>query len=238
MQPLSGVRQGCPLSPLFFGLFISPIIHKLSDVLEYVQVLLYADDLIIIVKCDPAEGVKIFILVWAKVQEFSTFSGLHTNLDKSNILLQGRWDATHRLQLLSTGLKIAKRYKYLGDHLRCQNGRRGVRPNAVKGDWAFSMQSWAMSLEERVELLQSWMLPLLVYPARILFRDENVIWAIKTIHNIALKLNSWGITTDIPFHPKDQGEMDLAPPPIFLCCGNFPPFLCAMYARRRFFRCV
>ena len=52
--------------------------------------------------------------MWAKVQEFSTFSALHTNLDKSNLLLKRQWDVTHRVQLLSTGLKIAEKYKYLG----------------------------------------------------------------------------------------------------------------------------
>ena len=60
-----------------------------TDVSEYLDILLYLDDPIICIECDPAEGVRIFILMWAKVQEFSTFSGLHTYLDKSNILLKG-----------------------------------------------------------------------------------------------------------------------------------------------------
>ena len=81
---------------------------------------------------------------------------------------------------------------------------------------AFSVQSWAMSLEKRFEQLQSRILPLLVYPARVIFPDENVISAVKTIYNIALKLNSRGITTDILSHPKDQGGVVLAPQNTFM----------------------
>ena len=112
--PRSGVRQGCPFSPSVFAMLISPIIHKLMDLSVHVQVLLYADDLIIIIDCDPTTGVRVFLLVWSRIQEFSEVTGLYTNLDKSNILLKGQWDPVHRVQLLSTGLRIVEKYKYLG----------------------------------------------------------------------------------------------------------------------------
>ena len=57
------------------------------------HVLLCVDDLIIIIfECHLAEGTRVFLLVWTKVDKFSFFSGLQTNLDKSNILLKGQWD--------------------------------------------------------------------------------------------------------------------------------------------------
>ena len=141
------------------------------------------------------------------------------------------------MQLYSIGLKIANKYKHLGIILGANTAeemyglalRKATEPT-------FSMQSWVLSLEERVELLQFWILPLLVYPARVIFPNENVISAVKTIYNIALKLNSWGITTYILSHPKDQGGMDLAPPNTFMP-WQFS-FLCAMYTKRRLFRSV
>ena len=123
IHPRSGVRQGCPFSPSIFAMLISPIIHKLMDLSDHVQVLLYADDLIIIIDCDPNTGVRVFLLVWSRVQEFSTVTGLYTNLDKSNILLKGQWDPIHGVQLLSTGLKIVDKYKYLGIVLGATSGR-------------------------------------------------------------------------------------------------------------------
>ena len=77
---------------------------------------------------------------------------------------------------------------------------------------AFSMQPLALSLQERVELLQRWILPLLVYPARVVFPSENVLSAVKTIYHIALKVNSRVITTDILYHTKEQGGKELTPP--------------------------
>ena len=59
------------------------------------------------------------------------------------------------------------------------------------------MQSWSLSLADRVELLQSWILPLLVYPSRVVYPTDNVIAAVKTIYRVALKLSNWGVTLDI-----------------------------------------
>ena len=212
--PCSGVRQGCPFSPSVFAMLISRIIHKLMDLSVHVQVLLYADDLIIIIDCDPTTGVRVFLLVWKKIQEFSEVTCLFTNLDKSNILLKGQWDPVHRVQLLSTGLKIVEKYKYLGIVQGAKTAEEAYGPALRKATRrAFSMQSWSLSLADRVELLQSWILPVLVCPARVVYPSDNVIASVRTIYRVALKLSNWGITHDILSHSKDQEGLDLPPPP-------------------------
>ena len=94
------------------------------------------------------------------------------------------------------------------------------------------MQSWSLSLAERVELLQSWILPLLVYPSRVVYPTDNVIAAVKTIYRVALKLSNWGITLDILSHSKEQGGLELAPPTLS-CFGNFPLSLFVTSTRPR-----
>ena len=198
-------------------MLISPIIHKLMESFAHVQVLLYADDLIIIIDCDPNTRVRVFLVVWSRDQEFSEVTGLYTNPDKSNILLKGQWDPVHRVQLLSTGLKIVGKYKYLGMVLGATTTEEAYGPALKKATGrACSMQSRSLSLAERVELLQSWILPLLVNPSRVVYPTDNVIAAGQTIYQIALKLNNWGITLDILSHSKEQGGLELAPPDTFL----------------------
>ena len=146
---------------------------------------------------------RVFLLVWNKIQEFSEVTGLFTNLDKSNILLKGQWDPVHRVQLPSTGLKIVEKYKYLGIGLGAKTAEEAYGPALRKATGrAFSMQSWSLSLVDRVELLQSWILPVLVYPARVVYPSDNVIAAVRTIYQVALKLSNWGITLDILSHSK------------------------------------
>ena len=51
------------------------------------QVLLYADDLLIVVTGEPENAVSIFLLVWGSVRAFSRYSGLHVNYKKSAVFL-------------------------------------------------------------------------------------------------------------------------------------------------------
>ena len=55
-----------------------------------------------------------------------------------------------------------------------------------------------------------------MYPARVIFPVKKVIDSLKTIYNVALGLNSWGLTQDILALPEYQGGLNLAQPQHFL----------------------
>ena len=160
-------------------------------------------------------------------------------MDKSNILLKGQWDPVHRVQLLSTGLRIVEKYKYLGIVLRATTAEEAYGPALRKATGrAFSMQSWSLSLADPVEFLQSWILPVLVYPARVVYPSDNVAEAVKTIYRVALKLSNWGITLDILSQGKDQGGLELAPPDTFLLWQFSTIFIRHIYKAEVIPKCV
>ena len=92
IYPSSGVRQGCPLCLSIFAMLISPLAQKLTSISEHVQVLLYADDLLIIIVGAPNQAVFVFILARADIKIFYKFSRLRVNCKKSALLSKdARW---------------------------------------------------------------------------------------------------------------------------------------------------
>ena len=53
--------------------------------------LLYADDLLIIIWCPPAEGINTILRAMHVLQLFTDRSGLRINHSKSPLLLKGVW---------------------------------------------------------------------------------------------------------------------------------------------------
>ena len=97
-------------------------------------------------------------------------------------------------------------YTYLGIKLGYVAPEEAFAPALQKAlGRAHSMQHWNLTLKERVFLLKMWILPVLVYPARVIFPVKKVVDSLKTIYNIALGLNSWGLTQDILALPESQG---------------------------------
>ena len=85
-------------------------------------------------------------------------------------------------------------------------------------------KTFGRGFEERVHLLQLWMVPLLVFPARAVFPTEQVITSLETIHTVPLKTTSWGLTHDPPALPVKEGGMSLPDPKPFLPWQLSTPF--------------
>lgn len=121
----TGVKQGDPLSPLLFGLFIDRVEQFLHDKLptvgvqllhRMVQVLLYADDLAIM--AETAEGMQQML---QGLSDFCKATGMQVNIKKSEVVVfnscfcspsQIRLAQTLRYQ--DTVLAMKKSFIYLG----------------------------------------------------------------------------------------------------------------------------
>ena len=73
-----------------------------------------------------------------------------------------------------------------------------ARQKAVGG--AYSLQHWVPTLEERVQLLQLWIPPLLFFPARVGFPTEQVVSSLQTFCNGALAATSLGLSHTTHWH--------------------------------------
>ena len=87
------------------------------------------------------------------------------------------------------------------------------------------MQSQAVSFPERVMLLKLWILPLLVFPARVVFPTDSDIGTLKIVHNLAPRLTSWDLTHDILALPSCNGGYSLPQPKTFLYWQHSTIFL-------------
>ncbi|MCO5610738.1 hypothetical protein L7F22_064979 [Adiantum nelumboides] len=85
-----GVKQGCPLSPTLFGLYIDEIVdfiqHRGGDGVEIggttLHILLYADDIVLV--AESAEGLQQHLLA---LDDFCLQRGLSVNLGNTKVLI-------------------------------------------------------------------------------------------------------------------------------------------------------
>ena len=132
-------------------------------------------------------------------------------------MIVGPWETSEQELLDATGINVQTAYTYLGVKLGYVAPEEAFAPALQKAlRRAHSMQHWNLTLKERVFLLKMWILLVLVYPARVIFPVKKVVDSLKTIYNIALGLNSWGLTQDILALPESQGGLSLAQPHYFL----------------------
>ena len=117
----NGVRQGCPLSPLLFSLYIDPIATILKEAFcsntyikdEMINNLLYCDDLVIFGE-NPIELQKGL----DKVSEFCQSNKLQINLQKTKVLhCDTHTKPQQKLLLQGQIIESVQTYKYLGFHM-------------------------------------------------------------------------------------------------------------------------
>ena len=215
--PTSGIRQGCPLSPVLFAMLVSPIIKGVNDASPNVSVLLYADDLLVIIREPPKEAIQVLHRLSSVFAEFEHIVGLSLNRDKCARLLKGDWTEFDKALALATGFPLDVKYKYLFSCWGITPPQEAFAPGIAKPmGRASSMVHWNLDLHSRQKLLELWIVPLLAAPAKVVRPDPVVLASVKSIFHTALKTNSWGLTHQILAHPEEQGGTGLVPPDIFL----------------------
>ena len=154
-----GVRQGCPLSPLLFSLFLNPLLNLLQQC--GVLVLAFADD-IAIASDDPAKLQEAL----AKLQQYVAHMGMRVNAGKTKVL--GASPPEHNYVFGDTSLTFlppASTYKYLGVHIHPRR-QSTVVADILLQEVQQKLQAWnalPLSAQERIDLVNVSLIPLVQY---------------------------------------------------------------------------
>ena len=114
-----GIRQGCPLSPLFFNIVLEVLATATREEKEIkgiqirkeVKLSLFADDMILYAE-NPKDSIRKLLEL---ISEFSKVSGYNINIQKSLAFLYTNYKKSEREIKESIPFTIAtKRIKYLG----------------------------------------------------------------------------------------------------------------------------
>ena len=73
-----------------------------------------------------------------------------------------------------------------------------------------------LRLQERVQILKVWILPVVLLTARAYYPDPVVISSLTTVFNTTLGFDSWGITIQQMAKMKTEGGHELASPQVWL----------------------
>ena len=170
-----GVKQGDPLSPLLFGLFIDEIEQWLKDQSpasgvelgsRMLQMLLYADDLVLLARCPKALQQQLDVL-----HEFCVAKGMEVNVNKTEIVvfrhpsIPSGADETWRWVYQDKEISRAPEFKYLGVVF---HETKGVTVAVTSLTAAARRATWAMISRFRICRVRDVSLKLRMFKALVL----------------------------------------------------------------------
>ena len=166
-----GTKQGCPLSPILFALFIEPLaelIRKDKEIKgininnnEY-KLNLYADDLVLYLTEYNTSIPKLF----SRIEDYSVFSGYKINIDKTEIMPIGEImpetpDVLKQLKWTNKG------FRYLGCNIRaCKKLLYKDNLEKTLTDILSDLQRWKnvpLNITGRIHLFRMACLPKLLF---------------------------------------------------------------------------
>lgn len=220
----SGVRQGCPLSPLLYVFAIDPLLRRIGcgpsagvgmdleapDVA--LKVVAYADDVTLFVSSSGEAD-----SVMSEVDRYSVASGSMINLEKCESLWLGGDDQSFGLPGAlpepSDRAKVLGISFGLGDYPEENwDGRLKIASLKVN-QW----KGWSLSLRERVCLIKTFLLPLFIYLGSVCVLPEPY-WV--RIYSLFFQM-LWGnrlnlIKREVTYRTRELGGLAMVNPVVFL----------------------
>ncbi|XP_055918308.1 uncharacterized protein LOC129950390 [Eupeodes corollae] len=206
----SGVKQGCPLSALLFALFINDVVTELPGGIRIagtiVNVLLYADDLVIL-----SENPQNLQLMINRLVSFCEKWGLIINTDKSKVMVFSRNNRGNPTQnynwfLGTNRLDVVREYTYLGVMLNTTldfkthfEEKTKTCQKLINSTWNNVLFNEHVSLSTKYKIFDSVVKSTLCYAAEVWGTDEFEEMEklqrsfIKKLFNLPIKTPNYAI---------------------------------------------
>lgn len=192
----SGVRQGCVLSPLLFGVLIDYVLRTSVDVIngglklgnKTIKDVDFADDLAII--DDKTES---FRAMFNKLIELARTVGLHINYDKTKIMLIKPSGEPCNFNFEGHNIENVDQFKYLGSTVVCNGGQETeVRIRIGQASAAFAKLTKVftdkqISLKTKLRLLDSMVISVLRYGLETIALRQVDMAKLEAFHNRCLR---------------------------------------------------
>ena len=223
------------LSLALFSLVASFIIFPLQDLDPGLTVMMYADDLIIIL--DGQANPQLLGRTWKVVSCFGQFSSLKINLNKTATIVQNYGGQAWAKCFGEIGVEVKIFVKYLGVRLGNIRQHQDDQGLALTIEQAFApalqeafrrtrvVSTLHLSMDERAFMLTSWILPVVAWVFKAYYAPIPVIRQLKLVYHVTMGTNSWGVTLPILSRPRLQGGLAVPEPEVFLMHQAAAPFV-------------
>ena len=181
-----GVRQGCPLSPILFNLYVNDIFEQINqgtnndvviDENEIVNALMYADDMILI--SHSKEGLQNQIDI---LNEYCVKWNLEINTKKTEVMIFNRGNKLLKgnIHINNVPLEDVKSFKYLGFTISAKNCSfsKTLDDLSIKANRAiFALNNKfkisKLPIRLALKIFQAQIIPILLYGSEVWAPYEN-----------------------------------------------------------------
>ncbi|CAI9608046.1 unnamed protein product [Staurois parvus] len=224
----SGVRQGCPLSPLLYAFAIDPFVRRLEGAslcgvplgiagVPPLKVVAYADDVSVIIS-----GTEEAQEVVSVIEQYTEASGSKVNHEKSEVFWMGEEGESFELpdafpepqqEIKILGIKFGP-----GDYGHRNWESRLVVANAKVASW----KRWRLSLRERVDLIKTYLIPIFLYVSFVCILPVSLY---ARVYSCFFQL-LWGnrlnlIKRNVTYLSRREGGLGVVNPIVFLFFALF-----------------